>query len=252
MEPKDELRHKLLLTVSLIALSAIILLVVLRFTDNSLADFTYYPLEDGGIMIEGYSGDPTSLEVPEQIDGQTVVAIAEGAFTGQDRLKKIILPDTVTEIGAVAFADCDKLSRVEAPGVTVIRTAAFQGCPELREITLSDRLAVVEDRAFQGCGKLRGLTAPATLTEIGTDAFAGCGNLHLDVTENPLAAEVALQYGISTDGSDTSVGMWLRIAGATLLLGAFVAVIWVIITRTAKAKRGRAPIPVAHGSDQEK
>lgn len=238
MDRKDELRHKILLTASLVALSAIILLLVLRFRDNTLAEFTYEEV-DGGVTIKGYQGDPGTLEVPEQIDGYTVVAIADNAFSAQPRLQEVILPETVTEIGEAAFADCEMLESVEAPGVTVIRLEAFQGCIELADVTFSERLAAVEDRAFQGCSKLRALKAPATLGEIGTDAFAGCGNLHLDVTENPLAAEVAEQYGLSTDGSDTSDGMWLRIAGATLLLGAFVAAIWIILSRISRSKQGR-------------
>ncbi|MBQ8288877.1 MAG: leucine-rich repeat domain-containing protein [Clostridia bacterium] len=251
MDRKDELRHKILLTVALVVLSGLVLLLVLRFRDNTLAEFTYEKA-DGGIVVKGYSGDPTTLEVPEKIDGFTVVAIAENAFAAQVRIEEVILPKTVTEIREAAFADCESLESVEAPGVTVIRMEAFQGCTELEDVTFSDSLAVVEDRAFQGCSKLTALKAPSTLTEIGTDAFAGCGNLHLDVSENPLAAEVALQYGLSTDGSDTSDGMWLRIAGATLLLGAFVAVVWLIIAKTAKAKRGRDPIPTATGSGEEK
>ncbi|MBQ8383155.1 MAG: leucine-rich repeat domain-containing protein [Clostridia bacterium] len=251
MDRKDELRHKILLTVALVVLSGLVLVLVLRFRDDTLAQFTYEQA-DGGIVVKGYSGDPTTLEVPETIDGFTVVAVGENAFAAQTRIEEVILPGTVTEIGAAAFADCASLESVEAPGVTVIRIEAFQGCTELSDVTFSDRLAVVEDRAFQGCSKLSALKAPATLTEIGTDAFAGCGNLHLDVSENRLAAEIALQYGLSTDGSDTSDGMWLRIAGATLLLGAFVAVIWVILSRISKSKRGRDPIPTSHGSGEEK
>lgn len=236
---KDEFRYRLLLTASVIALSAIILLVVLRFTDNTLAEFSYFTLEDGTVTIEGYSGDPSKLEVPETIDGKKVVSIAEGAFTAQKKLRKITLPETITEIGPRAFADCENLESVMAPGVTVIGIEAFQGCNDLKDVTFSSSLASVGDRAFHSCGRLRELTAPTTLTEIGTDAFAGCENLAMDVSNNPLAAEVAEQYGISTDGSDTARGMWLRIGGVTLLLGAFVAVIWIIVARSNRAKQGR-------------
>lgn len=236
---KDEFRYRLLLTASVVAMAAIILMVVLRFTDNRLADFTYFTLEDGTVTIEGYSGDPTKLEIPAEIDGKKVVSIAEGAFTAQTKLEKITLPDSVTEIGPRAFADCRNLRSVTAPGVTVIGIEAFQGCDDLKTVTFSASLASVGDRAFHSCGKLQALTAPATLTEIGTDAFAGCENLAMDVSQNPLAAEVAEQYGISTDGSDTARGMWLRIGGVSLLLGAFVAVVWLILGKSHKEKQGR-------------
>ena len=236
---KDEFRYRLLLTASVIAMAAIILLVVLRFTDNRLADFTYFTQEDGTITIEGYSGDPTKLEIPDEIDGKKVVSIAEGAFTAQMKLEEITLPETVTEICPRAFADCENLKSVTAPGVTVIGMEAFQNCDNLRDVRFSSSLAVIDDRAFHSCSRLQSLTAPATLTEIGTDAFVGCENLAMDVSNNPLAAEVAKQYGISTDGTDTARGMWLRIGGVTLLMGAFAAVIWIILSKSHKAKQGR-------------
>ena len=236
---KDEFRYRLLLTVSVIAMAVIILLVVLRFTDNRLAEFSYFTLEDGTVTIEGYSGDPTKLEVPAEIDGKKVVSIAEGAFTAQTKLNSITLPETVTEIGPRAFADCKSLKSITALGVTVIGIEAFQNCDDLKEAAFSPSLTTIGDRAFHSCGRLQSLAAPATLTEIGTDALMGCENLAMDVSKNPLAAEVAEQYGISTDGSDTARGMWLRLGGVTLLLGAFVAVVWWILSKSHKAKQGR-------------
>lgn len=238
MEKREELKHKILLTFGVVALCGIILLLVLRFSDNSLAKFSYSEWGEG-ITIDGYSGDSATIEIPEEIDGKTVVALSENSFTGQKKLKKILLPETVTEIGATAFADCENLSVVKASGVTVIRADAFEGCGNLKEIELSPSLAVIEDGAFHGCGKLRSLPAPATLTEIGIDALAGCGNLRLDCSQNALAAEVAAQYGISTDGSDTSRGMWLRVGGATLLLGGAVAIVWFALSKTKSKKAVR-------------
>ena len=236
---KDEFRYRLLLTVSVVAMAAIILLVVLRFTDDRLAEFSYFPLEDGTIMIEGYSGTPSRLEIPSEIDGKKVTVIAEGAFTAQHKLEEITLPETVTEIGPRAFADCEQLTKVSAVGVVEIGIEAFQNCNELKEVTFSDTLASVGDRAFQSCGKLRALAVPSTLTEIGLDAFAGCENLAMDVSKNPLAAEVAEQYGISTDSSETAQGMWLRLGGVTLGMGALLAAAWWLI---AKKKQGKKKI----------
>ncbi len=250
MYRKDELKYRILVTVALVLLCGILMLLVLRFRDNRLAEFTYDKVE-GGIKVMGYQGDPSSLEIPETIDGYTVVAIGQRAFTNFDRLTEAVLPKTVTEIGAEAFADCDALKEVEAPGVTVIREEAFQGCPKLRDVTFSSQLAVVEDRAFQGCGRLAALKAPATLIEIGTDAFAGCGNLYLNVTENKLAEQVALQYGISTDGSDTSDGLFLRLLGATLLLGGLVALVWYVLAKIKRSKQGRSPIADTGSADPD-
>lgn len=230
-----EFRHRLLLTVSVIVLCGIILVAVLRFSGDPNAVFTYKDYGEG-IVIEGYTGSPSTLEVPESIDGKTVVAIGENAFTGLTKLKKVVLPDTVTEIGATAFADCENLTRVEAKGVVTIGVGAFQSCVDLKEIKLSESVAVIEDRAFQGCGKLQELTVSSSLVEIGTDALAGCGNLVLSCNGNPLAEEVAKQYSISTDGSDTGRGMWLRLGGTTVLLAAVVLIPLAIFSKKKKQR----------------
>ncbi len=230
-----EFRHRLLLTLSVIGLCVIVLFAVLRFSGDPEAKFTYVAYGEG-ILIEGYSGAPTNLEVPETIDGKKVVAIGENAFVGQTKLRKIVLPDTVTEIGATAFADCSKLSKVEAKGVVTIGEAAFQGCVNLKEIKLPLTIEKIDDRAFQWCGKLQALTVSDALTEIGTDALAGCGNLALECNGNPIAEAVAEQYNLSTDGKDTGNGMWLRLGLTTAGMAAVVLIPIGIISKRKKAR----------------
>lgn len=232
---KEELKHKILLTLSVIFLCGIILVAVLRFSGDPNADFTYSDFGEG-IVIEGCSGSPATLQVPASIDGKTVLAVAESAFTGQTKLKKVILPDTVTSIGATAFADCKNLTRVEGAGVVAIGEGAFQSCVNLKKITLSPSLERIEDRAFQGCGKLQELTVSSALSQIGTDALAGCGNLVLHCNGNSLAEEVASQYSISTDGSDTGRGMWIRLGAVTIILCGAVLIPLGILSKKKKQR----------------
>ncbi len=237
MYRKDELRTRILLTASLVILSLIVLLLILRFRDNTLADFTYITNKQGEIIIEGYSGDPSALTVPAKIEGKPVVAIGKNAFTGHRRLRSVELADSIRTVDEAAFADCKNLKEVEAPGVTHVEIEAFQGCAMLKKITLSDKLAVIADRAFQGCARLQSLKAPASLAEIGTDALSGCENLALDVSENQMAADLAIELSIPTTLADTSRGMWLKIGGATLLLGAFVGIVWWIVGRARRDRK---------------
>lgn len=211
---EGEFRHRLLLTFSVIGLAIIILIAVLRFSGDPNAKFSYVEYGEG-ILIEGYTGAPTNLEVPEQIDGKTVVAIGENAFLNQSKLKKVTLPETVREIGVTAFADCKHLTTVEAPGVVIVGEAAFQNCEDLKTIELSSKLELIDDRAFHSCGKLEQLTVTASLQTIGTDALAGCGNLVLITGGNPVAEEVAHRYNLATDRSDTGNGMWMQLGLTT-------------------------------------
>jgi hypothetical protein len=54
------------------------------------------------------------LEIPGQIEGKTVTALAKKACFGS-RAAKIILPDTLKEIGDWAFAGCKRLTELWIP-----------------------------------------------------------------------------------------------------------------------------------------
>ncbi len=119
--------------------------------------------------------------------------ICEGAFAGCRELKRIVLPDTVTCIGARAFMDCDKLESVtcsSGSGLVKIDEYAFAGCSTLTEITLPNDLSYIGRGAFIGCTHLSRLTFLPSINANKTEAefadrvstiepecFAGCHDL---------------------------------------------------------------------------
>lgn len=90
--------------------------------------------------------------VPSEHEGKKVAKIAAGAFEGSIGLTKVILPDTLTEIG----------------------DRAFLGCPSLTEIVLPDSLTKIGDYAFYGCPALETVSLGAAVTDIGKNAFVYC------------------------------------------------------------------------------
>jgi hypothetical protein len=63
--------------------------------------------------------------------GYPVTRIADEAFKGT-AVTSVIVPDTVTELGWFAFADCTSLTSVTLPAsVASIGYGAFDGCPNL-------------------------------------------------------------------------------------------------------------------------
>ena len=77
------------------------------------------------------------------------------AFTGNEKIKKIILPDSVK----------------------YITTDAFSGCTALEEISLGNGLISVEENAFAGCTALTEITFPKSVQAINANAFSGCTKL---------------------------------------------------------------------------
>lgn len=67
-----------------------------------------------GIIIMGFNGDFTDsvLKIPEKIDGRTVTGIGEKAFTNNEYIEEIQIPDTVYSIDSEAFYNLYNLQRV--------------------------------------------------------------------------------------------------------------------------------------------
>ena len=84
----------------------------------------------------------------------------------------VTIPDSVTYIHGLAFADCNMLTHVTIPaGVTTIDYDVFRDCTALTEVTIPDSVTNIESEAFVGCTSLKSVTIPASVTEIGEYSF---------------------------------------------------------------------------------
>ena len=93
-------------------------------------------------------------------------------------LEKIHLPNTVTHIGANAFAECGELLTIKLPTSLVeIGESAFVDCWQLERVSMPAKLRTIGPRAFQGCVNLYQVKLNKGLEEIGEDAFDDCESL---------------------------------------------------------------------------
>lgn len=233
---KATLKSRIILLLSIIGITIVFFLIVPKFYDNSHAGYTYTLLEDGTVTIDGYTGSPSTLEVPSELDGYTVSAISKSAFTNKAELKKVILPESVKSIGEYAFYNCTALKTVEAVGLTSIGQSAFYGCSALKTVEWSSELQSIGDSAFASCIRLRSLAIPASCEYIGTDAFMACQSLTLDCSQNEVAVQVAEQYGIPTGFAESDDFLILLTAGIILGAVAILAVLLLVFTRRKKQK----------------
>lgn len=87
-------------------------------------------------------------------DDGSVTKIGERAFYFSS-VESIVIPDTVTEIGNLAFAKCENLA----------------------EVTLSEGLKTIGRNAFGGCTTLKEIEIPASAEEIAENAFGSNTNV---------------------------------------------------------------------------
>ena len=86
-------------------------------------------------------------------------------------LENVILPETVTQIGDYAFADCYQVKHIPLPkSLKSIGTSAFDGCVNIEEIQLPEGVEFLGEYAFKGL-TIEEITIPKSVIEVGTGVF---------------------------------------------------------------------------------
>ena len=142
--------------------------------------------------ITKYRTDATAVVIPETVihkpllgKAQTyrITSIGRNAFNAFYResnyyIRSIQLPDSITSIGAQAFAYLLQLTSITIPdGVTTIENMLFESCRFLTEINLPKKLTSIGYEAFDNCESLQSLVIPEGVTHIGSRVFVGCKSL---------------------------------------------------------------------------
>ncbi len=128
-----------------------------------------------------YKGDKTLTHI--QL-GDSIQVIPRECFQGCTKLKKIIIPSSVTTIDFRAFASSGLKEVVfeENSCLDVISDYAFASCASLAIITLPSNIRVLGDFSFRSCKKLPNtMFIPASIREIGKFAFTKCAFSHVKI-----------------------------------------------------------------------
>ena len=123
------------------------------------------------------------------------VSIPEGVtsmsqlFRHDYELSRVVVPDSVTSVGAYCFESCYSLRHVHYPaGATSVPNYCFHGCHTLTGLELPEGVTSIGTMAFASCFALGTLTIPSTVTSIGTLALLygdGYEALHVKATTPP-------------------------------------------------------------------
>ena len=112
----------------------------------------------------------------------TVVKIEPSAFMFCNKLRSIVVPNSVTDIGECAFEECSDLRAVEIPNtIECINGRTFLRCKLLNTICFPEKLWMIETQAFSDCESLDSIRLPENLEVIHHGAFERC--IHLTTVE---------------------------------------------------------------------
>lgn len=167
-------------------------------------------IEEDGAYITKYLGTESTVELPEEIDGNRVVGISSNAFAGNKSVQNIVIPETVKEIGSWAFVDIENLQAISVDsknesfcdengvlfnkdktvllrypslkqgesyevsgGVVEIAETAFYGTQALKKVEFPSTLLKISRYAFYYSG-IESVIMPDSVNEVGESAFLRC------------------------------------------------------------------------------
>ncbi len=165
----------------------------------------YTVLDDGTVAVSKYFGKDRHTVIPDKLDGYTVTAISGGwymsgsspvlygnihglsytddgmvedsqvytPFAENTKIEQVTVPDTVKQIGAIAFKGCTALTEVKlGSGVELIGSNCFEGCTALTSIDIPAGCTYIDQQAFRGCTALYAVSMPNLHLE--HSVFDGC------------------------------------------------------------------------------
>lgn len=153
--------------------------------DGTYKNFKYTVTDENSAVISKYTGNESSVEIPESINGYPVTEIGDSAFKGNFSLKNAEIPNGVKTIGDYAFNDCTGLESITIPeSVEKIGKSAFFYCTRLENVNVSDGIKTIDDGAFFGCYSLKSFKITESVNSVGEYAFGRCGELKSVTIEN--------------------------------------------------------------------
>jgi hypothetical protein len=162
---------------------------------TSQKDLNFFS-QPSGIYVTGSTSALTYMTIPDTYEGEKVVGITQSAFNGCESLKRVTIPNTVTEIQSRAFAGCTSLKKVKIYGSdTEIGVLAFSGCTSLEKVIIGDYVTTISEYAFLDCTSLRIIKIADSVTKIGKGAFSGCLSLEKIVFEGTKSEWAAMSKG---------------------------------------------------------
>ena len=138
---------KKLLWLLLLAVCVVIFPLTAKETKaETEGDWEYYYGYGSGVSIDSYNGTDENVVVPEKLGGEDVEVIDIRAFSGNETVKTVKLPSSVTWIRDEAFSGCTSLEIIEIPEtVESMGISCFSGTKWLENNLVDGKYLIVNN-----------------------------------------------------------------------------------------------------------
>lgn len=140
------------------------------FGDAILRENTYYPEKGYGIMVFDRPVTEIGIKAFYNYSEDTSKNMCEN-------LLQIYLPNTISQIGNLAFYRCSNLKSIKLPyGITTLAGSLFSHCVNLEVVDIPSSVTTIDGGAFCYCRSLNELEIPEGVQRIiGSHVFAVSG-----------------------------------------------------------------------------
>lgn len=154
-------------------------LVAIRYQAlQECANLTTLDLSNGldSICEQAFYKDPKLNKLILPI---TLKYIGKNAFLGNNGIKELTIPKSVSSIESFCFFDCYGIEKISFEGGELkdINDHVFANCEGLKELVLGEGIETIDEYAFSGCDSLESITLPKSITYLSENLFEGCDRL---------------------------------------------------------------------------
>lgn len=144
---------------------------VSKSNTNTAGDFEFEKSKKNEVTVVKYIGSDKKVIIPDSIDGGTVKTIGKDAFAGNQIVEEVILPESVETLRGKAFCFSKSIKTIHlSNNISRIVRDTFEGCSNLSEINIPDKVTVIDPGTFKDC-PLKALHIGKSLETLDRGAF---------------------------------------------------------------------------------
>ena len=158
---------------------------------SAFYDTPWYKNQPDGLVYIG----KVAYEYKGKMPDNTSITIKDGtlgitgyAFSSKDHLVSVVIPNSVTSIGASVFSGCSNLKSIKVESGNkkydsrdncnaIIETSSNTLIAGCNNTIIPNNVTAIDNGAFSLCYGLTSITIPNGVTSIGSEAFIHCRNL---------------------------------------------------------------------------
>ena len=139
-----------------------------EYKDN---DFSYRIHPDHVVVTKKLSR-AKNVFLPDSVQGLPVTVLDRSLFNGSRYTVTVRLPETLINIGYLAFYSAKGLREITIPAsVRVIENSAFNSCENLKTVVIKEGCTHIGFHGFANCPALEKIFIPSSVQYIGNETF---------------------------------------------------------------------------------